>query len=85
MQLSKKKTCLLESSSMIWTRTVPSWRHGPVPVAVVSLRAVLRTVPGMNFLMSLQMWPVEELSQTKNIESVLNGTCVLSVPRSASA
>ena len=70
---------------MRWTHTVPSWRHGPVPVAVVSLRAVLRTVPGTNFLMSLQMWPVEELSQTKKMESVLNGTCVLSVSRSASA
>jgi len=70
---------------MRWTCTVPSWRHGPVPVAVVSLRAVLRTVPGRNFLMSLQMWPVEELSQMKMMESVLNGTWVLSVSRSASA
>ncbi len=64
---------------------VPSCRHGSVPVAVVSFRAVLRRDPGTNFLMSLQIWPVEELSRTKKTESVSKGTWVLSVSRSASA
>ncbi len=74
MQFSSMKMCPLPSSSVRWVGVVPFCRHEPDLLAVVSLQAVLRRVPGTKFLTSLQMWPVEELSHTKKIESVSNGT-----------
>ena len=57
-------------SSLRWSQIVPSCKHGPVPLAVVKLLLVWRRDPGTNFRISLQMWPVVELSQTKKTESV---------------
>ena len=72
-------------SSFNWSRMVPSCRHGPVPFAVVRLLLVWWRVPGTNFRMSLQIWPVVELSQTKKTESVSKWIWVFSFSVSPSA
>ncbi len=84
-QLSKMKICCVPASSMSRILTVPSWRQGSVLLAVVRLLFVCCMVSGMNFQMSLQMWPVVELSQTKKIESVSKWTCVFICSESTSA
>ncbi len=66
-------------------QTIPSWRHGPVPLAVVRHLLVCWRDPGMNLQMPLQMCPLVEMSQTKNTESVLKWICVLSFSESPSA
>ena len=71
--------------SFKWSQTVPSWRHGPVPFAVVRLLFVWWKVPGTNFQMSLQIWPVVELSQTKKTESVSKWIWVFNFSASPSA
>ena len=85
MHPSSKNKCIFPSSSFIFIFIVPSWTGGPVPFSVVSLLVVFGSLPGTNLRRLLQIWPVLELSQTKNIESVSNSTWVLSFSTSASA
>ncbi len=77
-QLFKTNVCFVPLSSMRLSLTVPFWRHDPVPFAVVKLLFVWWRDPGTNRQISLQMWPVVELSQTKKTESVSKCICVLS-------
>ncbi len=77
-QSSRMKVYFMPSSLSHWSWSVPSWRHGPVPLDVVKLLFVWRSDPGMNLQISLQICPVIELSQTKNTESVSKWIWVLS-------
>ena len=83
--------CILPGKQMYFTIIIsemdfifPYWTGGPVPFAVVSRWFVCWRFPGMKLRILLQIWPVVELAQTKNIESVSKGTWILSCSTSAS-
>ena len=62
--------------------TLLDWRT--CAVFSVKRRFVYWRVPEMNLKRLLQVWPVVELSQTKNIEPLSKGTWILSFSASAS-